>query len=551
MQKYRSAHSRNKAKNLRNLLWIPVGICAVVALLFVFGVLPGERAAVESSPTPGAEVSASLPPFVEETPAAEETLAPIGEQEPEPVEQTGGRETHKPAFKPNTRYDVALTLNDKFKRFSGSMKVYYENVNDTPVYELVFHLHPNAFLTADSPGAQLESRRYTSGFERGQLIVGDVSVNGELAYFSETDDRMLLTVPLSRELMPGEEATVLIEFVLDIPGLNGRFGRAAAGYQLGNFLPVLAVYQQGDWVRESYVALGDPFYAEVADYTVLLRYPQSYTMAATGVLQSEDVSDGMRTSVFEAEQVRDFACMLYSSGVRQAVDTQNGVTVYSYALTDNSAARGLALAKEALAFYGNMLGAYPYKTFTVAQAELSSGGMEYPGLVMIQRELYLTGYERDLALTLYHEVAHQWFYGVVGNDQIFAPWIDEAVACYMGMLPFEENDPETYKLFCTFFLETQAALGGRIDGTLYDYDESAYANSVYWRGGAMLHALRAELGDEAFFAGLKLYVERNAYRVATKGDLVSAFEAASGRQLTVWFEEWLAAPEADANEQAA
>lgn len=523
-------------------LWIPVGICIVIVLLFVFGVLgPGGPAPEEEPtasvvlPTPTADVAATP------SPSAPPPSPTALQEEPEPMLVYG-----KPLYAPQTRYEIAMTLHEELRRLHGTMRVNYTNTTGEPLYELVFHLHPNAFQAQDSPGAQAEIRAYPDMvFSRGGLIVSSVSLDGEVCYFTLSNDQLLLSVPFARELPAGESVEALIEFAVDVPQLNSRFGATQLGYQLGNALPVLAVYQDGDWVRRGYVGMGDSFYSEVADYAVALRYPDTYTLACTGSIQEEETAGGMVTSYAAASKVREFSCML----VREpavALETLGAVQIRSYALSEGSAQNGALHAKNALALFEELIGPYPYETLTVAQAELySAAGMEYPAFIMIQRELYLAGKETELEMTIAHEVAHQYFYALVGSDPIAAPWLDEALTTYFGLLPFEQReDQAVFEGLKDIYFNQYAALGGRVDGDLSDYaDQLSYSTSVYYRGGAMYNALRQELGDETFFAAIRQYVLQNAYAIATPEDLVSAFEGAGGRALTAFFEGWLQEPE--------
>ena len=241
--------------------------------------------------------------------------------------------------------------------------------------------------------------------------------------------------------------------------------------------------------------------------------------------------------------MREFASMLGLS-MQQAKETRGEVTIHSYALSGGSAQRGAGIAKNVLDTLSPILGNYPYSTLTVAQADMAYAGMEYPNLLMVQRELYLPGRELELELTIAHEIIHQWFYGIIGSDQYNAPWLDESLTSYLSVVYFERTgNTAAYGALNSRYLVERGALGGRIDGALSSYPtEDAYVNSAYWRGAAMFAALREKIGDEAFFNGLRAYIENNAYGVATRAELIGAFEQASGIPLTEWFNQWLAPP---------
>ena len=534
---------RRYTQNKPVWLFIVLGAAALIAALFLTGVLTLPASGKEAgTPAPSPTVTLASPSPTQAAPTPTLPATPAPSETPvqgEAVPAGAGR----PLSAPNTSYALAMELRPSHDRLYAMLRVEYENVTGDTLFELPFHLHPNAYQNASAPGNNEASNSYKGGFNRGDVIVSSVSLNGELAYFKVSDDGMLLTVPFVKELLPGERAEVAIEFVVDVPERNGRFGRTELGYQLGNFLPILAVYQDGGWVTDTYAPIGDPYYSEVADYRVALTYPAEYSLASTGVITGTEKNGTLITSYVAAKDVRDFACMLGLS-MQQAKETRGDVTVYSYALSDGSAMRGAAIVKKVLETLSPILGNYPYSTLTVAQADMTYAGMEYPNLLMVQRELYLPGRELELELTIAHEVIHQWFYGIIGSDQFNAPWLDEALTSYLSLVYFERTgNTAAYGALNSRYLVERAALGSRIDGSLSSYaTEDAYVNSAYWRGAAMFAALREKIGDEAFFNGLRAYIENNAYGVATKAELIGAFEQAANAELSEWFDAQLAPP---------
>lgn len=529
-----------KSPKWHKFLWIPVCVCVVIAALFLFGVLPGGGEEEAPAPTPAA---------VAETPDALLSPSPGVTFTPAPTVTPAlpeGTLLGKPANDPEISYSAALELVPSLNRFMGTMEVSYVNVTGEALTELVFHLHPNAYKTAESVASQADIRGYYAGFMRGETLISAVSINDEIAYFRLSDDELLLHVPFEMELQPGEGVSISITFYVDVPKVNSRFGLTQLGYQLGHFLPILAVYQDGGWMTDGYQLLGDPTYGEAADYRLAIRYPKEYTLVSTGTISStKEKSGGTLESYVAAAKVRELSCMLVS-GMQAAETTVNGVRLSSYALTAASAQLALDYAEQALVMMNDYAGYYPYETLSIVQAELeNAAGVEFPGLIMISREYYLAGKNADLEMTIAHEVAHQWLYGIVGNDQINSPWLDEALTTYLGILIFDAPGSEAlFEEYSTRYFEEYAALADApIDGAVMDYASTMqYACAVYYRGGAMFRALHEMIGEDSFFSGLKLYVQQNAYRIATKADMIAAFEQASGEDLDPFFEEWLKAP---------
>lgn len=499
-------------KNRRRLLLAGVVfsfLCLLAGMLFCLGVFPveppDELALATPSPTLASTASPSLPLEV-----------PL--------------------------YEFAIVLDVDNHQLKNVMRFHYTNNTGDPLYELYFHLYPNAYKTQDVIGENNLTGYYPSGvFSPGSTSVHRVNVNGESAFFKLEHDGQLLNVPFTLALAPGRSVEVTVEYNVQVPHMNNRFGYGNIGYQLGNFCPVLAVYENSAWNVSGYLPLGDPFYSEVADYKVAFTRPSAYVLACTGTITDEKITpDGLTTSYIAASKVRSFAAVA-AKGYQIAEREEDGVCVKSYALTQKNASRAADIAVKALRLYTERIGTYPYDTLVIAQTNLSGGvGMEYPGLVMIERSLYLNGRDLDLSMTIAHEIAHQWFYAVVGNDEINAPWLDESLVNYLGLLYFEQYEPALFDDIREYTIDASIGTQYRIDGALNDYPtETDYANAVYVRGGALFDALRQEMGDDAFFDSLKYYYRENAFQIVTKQELYAALEHVSGRSWSVWFEDRL------------
>ncbi len=437
-------------------------------------------------------------------------------------------------------YEVAVSLNADARMLYCTMRLTMANRAAEDLYELYFRLYPNynqrdAFF--DDPASY-----YQLAQEAGGVNVGAISINDRLVSHKLTGNGMLLQVPLAQELSPGEELTLVMNFTLRVPKQADRFGLTDMGYQLGNFLPVLAVYEDGHWDTRDTTAWGDPFYSETADYKVALSYPKEFgSVACSGVIASKTEPDnsGRATTYAAISNARGFACVLGRKLTLFRLEPEDGgPEILSWALTMNKAKRAAEYAKKAVEIFSEMLGPYPYPAFTVVQTEINGSGMEYPGLIMIDKGLYLSGLAESLELTIAHEAVHQWFYGLVGSDEIGAPWIDESLASYLGLVYFERAyDTEKFEKLLLRNTSGDASPKYPIDGSLSDYPGSSdYVGAVYLRGGAMMHALRQKIGDEAYFAGLWAYCRDNAFAIADRQTLISAFEAASDMPLANWFD---------------
>jgi aminopeptidase N len=180
----------------------------------------------------------------------------------------------------------------------------------------------------------------------------------------------------------------------------------------------------------------------------------------------------------------------------------------------------LEAALEALGLFTELYGPYPYPELIVAQNGYY-GAMEYSGLVSMSGYAY-DRYEGKVGVLLVsltaHEVAHQWWYGAVGNDQVHEPWLDESLATFSELLFYEQLHPEEVRWWWSSHVDRWKP-SGCLDSTIYDYPDTwSCIRNVYGQGVRFLRDLRALLGEETFFAFLQTYRARNEGRVASSRD---------------------------------
>jgi aminopeptidase N len=164
---------------------------------------------------------------------------------------------------------------------------------------------------------------------------------------------------------------------------------------------------------------------------------------------------------------------------------------------------------------------------------------------------YLAQEELQFAMITSHEVSHQWWYSLVGNDVIGEPWLDEALAAYSSGIYVEEflGEAAFEELLHDWewnYERARAGVDTPVTASLDQFSDFTYYGIVYCGGALFYHDLRAEIGDELFFASLQEYFRRFKYRVATTENLLEIFEEISGEELEELYDEWLFALEKSA-----
>lgn len=485
-----------------------LGLAAALATLPLNG--NETRAEPAKTPNPWSELPEETPP--EPTPEPDWAPTPAADAQ---------------AARTGNLYEAVLSVDPRTAGIYGKLRLTYVNTSSDVLYAVKLRLHANDVSS-------------------GCLTLETVAVNGERAYYELSGEAgSILTVPLPLEIAPGGSAELYLGFHIAAPKTGSRFGTNETGLMLGNFLPIAAVYENGAWRTDPYTGEGDAFYSETADYRVAVTFPKTHALAYTGTLVEKKENYYENTYYIAAPRVRDFALALVADGVMKAEGTATArATVRGIAATEGAAQFSAEAAAYALDFYSRKIGLYPYTELFVVPFD-QTGGMEYPGLVMISSRYLRSNNRAEMGeLVIAHEVAHQWFYALVGSDQIKAPWLDESLVEFLAFRCYAERNGEqaAEKLWNERFAEYGATQRTtRLDDSLYAFGGGEYFMTVYAHGAALYRALWEELGDEAFFGALRIYFDANSFKNATEKDLLAAFEEATGRDLSAWFETRMAA----------
>ena len=338
----------------------------------------------------------------------------------------------------------------------------------------------------------------------GAMKLGPVTVDGVTVPASVSDQTIV--VPLGGILPEGAATIVRVRYSATVrsslTGSNWMFTRTNGVLDLYRWLPWVSRGIKFD--RPNH---GDPFETPVSR-AVKVRIGTSIplVLATTGDRQS--ISADRKTQVFVANNVRDFT-VTAATDYRTSDRVVGGTTVRVYYRPGGPGAAMLDAAADAFDAYRKRLGAYPYPTFKVVQSA-GGYGMESPRLIWVPTGVASS----NLRYLAAHETAHQWFYGLVGDDQATEPFTDEAVADFVArnILGLKR---------------ASRCSTGRLDLTIYDYSATCYYERIYIQGGNLLDAARVKMGSTAFWAALKGWADANRYRIATTQSLLNALDVAT------------------------
>jgi hypothetical protein len=345
-------------------------------------------------------------------------------------------------------------------------------------------------------------------------LTGAVTVNGVVADAQFVKFETNLRVRFHEPLPPDHSVTIVLPFRLTVGTTDGAFGsrlsKSDGVMQFGEWFPIWSTVH-------GFHDPGDPQVSWTAD-SMTLDLTSSTDLGINAVAASGRLLAGATPThwVFQAENVRDFAFAAYPGySVRTATTTCDGqpIEVRAY-VKDASAREFVSHSLHAMDSFNDWFGCYDYDTFSIVETS-GQNSMEFPTLVFISAD------EASNPSIIYHEVAHQWWYAMVGNDQLNEPWLDEAFAQYSMRL----LDGRPIR---------QCPDAAAVGSSVYDFDRwqrCAYVATVYQRGSALLQALHQRMGDDDFFAALRRIVETYRHGMATTDGVIEIFQASTNRNL--------------------
>ncbi|MFX0197692.1 MAG: M1 family metallopeptidase, partial [Candidatus Hodarchaeota archaeon] len=448
-----------------------------------------------------------------------------------------------------SRYKMDVVLDTlETHSLSCHYSLEYTNTENVPLTELFFHLYPNAFQNVNELYPNVPQD------EGGALVINSVTDNEGNLFMTELLNQTNLRLDLVIPLQPEESLEIRMEFDVKIPHIPNRFGYwqndNMTTHNLGNWYPIVAVFEEIGWHTKPYAYSGESFYSEIANYQVNITVPTREVVAATGVLLSKvPREDGTTTWCWEAEVVRDFVFSV-SPDFQVRSKPAQGTTISSYyvAIDSERGERALEIAETSLKLFSQLYGPYPYTTFSIVENPTpNGGGMEYPTLVLMGSGLYRRASAITFEAVLVHEIAHQWFPFLIGSNSYAEPFADEAFATFSEKIYWEfvygpEAGEEAWQYtqnhYLSFLKQTGADEIVYQNMTYWDRN-AAYSPIVYSKGALIIRMLRFVVGNSTFFKAIQAYYERFLHTNAKIRDLITVFEEVSGTDLDWFFMEWL------------
>lgn len=464
-------------------------------------------------------------------------------------------------------YTLRATLDPALHTIHGEGTITWRNASTSPVREMWLHLYLNAFKNERSTYLceQVGGRGSATPQDWGWIDVHRFVVRAkdtvpidewphaevtrpptDLARCDdgdETDAR----IPLPREIAPGERLDIDVTFDDKLPAIVERTGYHGSFHMVGQWFPKIARLEtDGRWAHFPFHHLAE-FYADYGTYDVTLDVPEGFTIGATGPVLERSFAGGRMVERHVQSDVHDFAWTAWDQfrAARETIDGVDVTLLYPRGFL-RVAARDLAAIRFALPYFSSRYGRYPYGVLTVVHPQMDAveaGGMEYPTLITAGGP-WLTppGVLAPETVTI-HELGHQWFYGLVGTNELAWPFLDEGLdqAAEVDALGRWRRAGSALDLLG---LQISDAAVQAFDGNARAHDEPVaqpadafttggnYGALVYARTATLIETMRRVYGDEAVGRALGRYARLYRFQHPGPEQLLAVFEEVLGARPT-------------------
>ncbi|MCK4224026.1 MAG: M1 family metallopeptidase [candidate division Zixibacteria bacterium] len=456
-------------------------------------------------------------------------------------------------------YQIDVKLDTQEKKLWGNETVTFINTSQKSVDTLFLHLYPNAFqsdttiLMKESlfPGRVKKKEKY-----RGFMKIEKMGTSSGLDLTDKKIiDETIMKLPLPFPLPPQGRIELEIEFMVKLPEIFIRMGYSGKDFMIAQWFPKMAVLEEdGNWNAYQYHFQSE-FFADFGTYHVSITAPLNYVIGATGYLvEGHTNPDSTKTLVFHAKNVHDFAWAA-SPDYQISKRTLDGIEVSFYYKPEHkeSVDRIMDYAEFALRHYNSSFGKYHYSHFTIVDTKigLAGGAMEYPTLITISPSRLPPERIRADALVVFHEIAHQWWYGMVASNEFEEAWLDEGFAVYSERRALEKRFGKSANIIDLWGIKVSDLDHARFGNVLDLQSDPVVRNSwefrnylsyhckVYFKASLVLETLRNYLGEEAMDELIKKYFQRYKFKHPKTRDFIQLVNEVTGEDLTFWFEQLL------------
>jgi len=436
------------------------------------------------------------------------------------------------------QYQIDVRLDEKNMTLKGSQTVVFRNTSKDTMKELVFHTFADANRSSESQPSMFERTNATIQKEEpnrkpedflGGIDITSVQSNGQALSF--TNKNQALTATLGQELKPGESITVQLKFDVKIPYGSQRLSYYKDIINGAHWFPVVSVYNENkhQWDKTPYSKSFESDYYTSSDYQVNFNVPASYQISMPGTITEHDAKEtGRKILSTVAKNTREFV-FFASPNFKVASETRDGLTVQYYYFDNMQGKKEIIdqyidQAFKAINFFNDKYGKYPYPEFRIVESYVQGVAVEFARV--IQMGLIQNRVDVPQDTVFVHEIAHQWFHALIGNNSETESFLDEGFADFSKVY-FSEKQGDKMNGFLSIQLD-DAPMDKIIASTNEEVGD--LANPVYYgKGRQAIYQLYRNVGEEKFDQFMKEYFKRYVHQNATIDGLLQTIEDTLGK----------------------
>jgi len=487
-------------------------------------------------------------------------------------------------------YNLDVDFDADAKKIFVKENITWINKTNSPTSEIQFHFYANGYKSSKTLFAQafpINSETQTQTDVKTFLVNGKPS---ELIYFQpeieNPHDSTVAKVILDKPVQPGDSVKIFFDYSMKIPRSVKRMGYASGRnfFFVSQWFPKVGVFENGKWVCSQYHPYLN-YYSDFGDYSVKIKVPKNYIVAATGVETENSADENSAVFRFVQSGVHDFVWLatdeiLHRNEIYQRKDGSK-ITIQAYVQPEREKYfdRYFLAVKNCLKYFEDNIGIYPYQNVTLVDVPRTSasGGMEYPTLFTVSAELFSPKETGQPEYLVTHEFSHQYFQGLIASNEVYEAWLDEGFTSYIAtkiMYHYQPEILENFKFasyipvfglnFLSFneipliytLVDIQMPEGSRSAASYYKNlsigaladtsyklpNRLSYVVNSYNKPELVLLTLERYVGHEKMMTILKEYYDKFKYKHPHAEDFISLVQKNCNEDMSWFFDEFYKLP---------
>ncbi|WP_144406996.1 M1 family metallopeptidase [Paenibacillus sp. IHBB 10380] len=437
------------------------------------------------------------------------------------------------------RYQVDARIDEKAMKIHATEAVTYRNNTSDTLDNIVFHTFADANRSKETQSSLFEHSNQRMAKENpdkkpedflGGIEINNIKSSGQHLKFDNTNQA--LTVTLGQALQPGQSITLELEFDVKIPYGSQRLSYYKNIINGAHWFPVLSVYDPAEhmWDKTPYSTTFESDYYDSADYQVTLNVPAEYKVSMPGTLTEQEADAGRKTVTATANNTREFVFFASPDFKVESV-TRDGLTVQYYYFDNQKDKKQIIdqyidQAFKVINFFSEKYGKYPYPEFRIVESYVEGLAVEFSRTIqmgLIQGQPDILNHSAFV-----HEIAHQWFHALIGNDSETESFLDEGFADF-SMVYFYEKQGIPLNGFKVIQFD-EVSLDSPLDSTNDKVGDSPDA-IFYKKGRQAIYELYRTLGEEKFDELMRTYFDKYVFKNATIDGLLQVVENKAGKKI--------------------